>query len=194
MHRTDSHAVAQATHDLGSALWFGGSVMGAVGVNSSGDELPRSIDRIRVANSAWGRFAPIEWLGIGAAVVSGLQLTRVGTRRIALQKGFGEATAAKAVTMVLGIATTAYAGYCGMKIAEIAEQASQEGRLLEVQDAATPTGGTPTELARWQRRLRVAQSLVPVLAGANIAFGAYLSQSFRPVATARGVMRRIQRH
>ena len=30
---TDNHFVAQAVHDLGSALWFGGAVMGIVGYN-----------------------------------------------------------------------------------------------------------------------------------------------------------------
>ena len=30
---TDNHFVAQAVHDLGSALWFGGAVMGIAGVN-----------------------------------------------------------------------------------------------------------------------------------------------------------------
>jgi hypothetical protein len=29
MTQTDNHAVAQAVHDLGSALWFGGTVVGS---------------------------------------------------------------------------------------------------------------------------------------------------------------------
>ena len=52
--QTDNHSVAQAVHDLGSALWFGGSAMGVLGVNSSGRDLKEGADRIRVASSAWG--------------------------------------------------------------------------------------------------------------------------------------------
>lgn len=190
--KTDSHAVAQATHDVGSALWFGGAVMGAVGVNRTGGELPEGIDRIRVAKAAWRRFAPLEWAGIGAASLAGLQLTRTGARRIALQKGFGGATALKALTMVLGVATTAYSAYCGSKIASAAERAVDEGATIEVKDATMPASATPQQVATWQRRQQVIQYAVPVLAGANIALGSYLSQSYRPVATSKGVLRRLR--
>jgi hypothetical protein len=44
--------VAQAVHDLGAALWFGGSVMGAAGVNKAGADLRDELDKVRVAESA----------------------------------------------------------------------------------------------------------------------------------------------
>jgi hypothetical protein len=53
-----SHVLAQAVHDLGSALWFGGAVMGVAGVNKSGNDLRDGVDKVRVAESAWNRFAP----------------------------------------------------------------------------------------------------------------------------------------
>ena len=49
MTDTDNHYLAQAVHDLGSALWFGGTVMGVAGVNKSGADLTQGIDRVRVA-------------------------------------------------------------------------------------------------------------------------------------------------
>ncbi|MDG4826175.1 hypothetical protein O7635_30365 [Asanoa sp. WMMD1127] len=78
-----------------------------------------------------------------------------------------------------------------MQIGKLAEQRQAAGEKLEVRDASQPTEGTPPELARWQRRQRVAQYVVPVLAGANIACGSYLVQSYRTAATARGVARRL---
>ena len=36
INTADSRVAAQAVHDLGAALWFGGSVMGVAGVNKSG--------------------------------------------------------------------------------------------------------------------------------------------------------------
>ncbi|WP_200213774.1 hypothetical protein [Micromonospora coerulea] len=188
---TDNHAVAQAVHDVGSALWFGGTVMGVAGVNKSGSDLTQGIDRIRVAESAWSRFGPVQWLGIGATLLAGLQLTRVGGRRLALQKGFASVGAAKAGAAVLGAAATAYAAYCGTRIGRLAEESQQRGEQLEVKDATIPTGNTPDEIATWQRRQRLAQYTVPVLAGANIVLGSYLVQSYRSVATAKGVLRRL---
>ncbi|TDB73110.1 hypothetical protein E1182_21855 [Micromonospora sp. KC721] len=191
MTATDNHAVAQAVHDVGSALWFGGTVMGVAGVNKSGADLAQGIDRIRVAESAWTRFSPVQWLGIGATLIAGMQLTRVGGRRLALQKGFASVGAMKAGAAVLGAGATAYAAYCGTRIGQLAEEAQQRGEHLEVVDATIPTGNTPDEIARWQRRQRIAQYVVPVLAGANIVLGSYLVQSYRSVATAKGVMRRL---
>src|SRR3954464_5707491 len=118
MTQTDNHAVAQAVHDLGSALWFGGTVMGVAGVNKSGADLQQGIDRIRVASSAWNRFAPAQWAGIGATLAAGLQLTRVGGRRIALQKGFGSVGMLKAGITVAGAAATAFAAYSGAQISK----------------------------------------------------------------------------
>jgi hypothetical protein len=191
MSQTDNHAIAQAVHDLGSALWFGGTVMGVAGVNKSGADLQQGIDRIRVASSAWGRFAPAQWAGIGATLVAGLQLTRVGGRRMALQKGFAGVGGLKAGLAVAGAAATAYAAYCGAQIGKLAEQTEMSGEKLDVKDATSPTEQTPTELATWQRRQRITQFLVPVLAGGNIVCGSYLVQSYRTVATAKGVLRRV---
>ncbi|MBM0232005.1 hypothetical protein JNW91_09085 [Micromonospora sp. STR1_7] len=191
MTATDNHAVAQAVHDVGSALWFGGTVMGVAGVNKSGSDLRQGIDRIRVAESAWARFSPVQWLGIGATMLAGLQLSRVGRRRMALQKGFGTVGAAKAGITVLGAAATAYAAYCGKRIGQLAEEAQQRGEQIEVRDATIPTAQTPGTVATWQRRQRLAQYAVPALAGANIVCGSYLVQSYRTGATAKGVLRRL---
>jgi hypothetical protein len=191
MSQTDNHAVAQAVHDLGSALWFGGTVMGVAGVNKSGADLQQGADRIRVASSAWKRFAPAQWAGIAATLGAGLQLTRVGGRRIALQKGFGTVGAHKAGLALAGAAATGYAAYSGNKISQVAEQTEAGGQKLEVEDATRPTDQTPPELAQWQRRQRIAQYAVPALAAANIVCGSYLVQSYRTGATVKGVVRRL---
>ncbi|HEX8346048.1 MAG TPA: hypothetical protein VF657_15105 [Actinoplanes sp.] len=191
MSQTDNHAVAQAVHDLGSALWFGGTVMGVAGVNKSGADLPQGIDRIRVASSAWNRFAPAQWAGIGATLIAGLQLTRVGGRRMVLQKDFASVGGLKAGLAVAGAAATAFAAYSGNKISQVAEEADLRGEKVEVQDATLPTQHTPAEVAKWQRRQRVAQFTVPVLAAANIVCGSYLVQSYRLGATTKGVVRRL---
>ena len=50
INTADSRVAAQAVHDLGAALWFGGSVMGVAGVNKSGADLRDGIDKVRVAD------------------------------------------------------------------------------------------------------------------------------------------------
>jgi hypothetical protein len=188
---SDNHAVAQAVHDLGSAVWFGGSVMGVAGVNKSGEDLTNSLDRVRVANSAWSRFGPVEWAGIGATLLAGLRLTQVGKGRLALQQGFGRTGAVKAGVAVAGAAATAWSTYCGMKIGKLTEEFQAQGRRVDVEDATTPAADTPPEIARWQKRERVAQTVVPLLSGMNIVLGSYLVQSYRSGATAKGILHRV---
>jgi hypothetical protein len=191
MTRTDNHWVAQAAHDLGSALWLGGSVMGIAGVNKSGSELTQGIDRVRVASSAWGRFAPVQWGGIAATLLAGLRLTEVGGRRLALQRGFGTVGAVKAGLAVAGAGATAYAAYSGSRIGKLAEEAERSGTPVQVKDATLPTQGTPPEIEKWQRRQRVTQFAVPLLAGANIVCGSWLVQSYRAGSTLKGVVGRL---
>jgi hypothetical protein len=187
----DSHTVAQSVHDLGAALWFGGSVMGVAGVNKSGADLRDGVDKVRVAESAWQRFAPVQWLGIGAVIVAGSRLTLMSKGRLALQHGVGRAGAAQAATAVAGIVATAFAAYSGSRIGKLTEQATARGEQVDVHDATIPNAETAPEVATWQRRQRVAQYLVPLFAGANIVLNAYLTQQYRPGRTAAGIARRL---
>ena len=191
MRNDDSHVLAQAVHDLGAALWFGGAVMGVAGVNKSGNDLRDPLDKVRVAESAWQRFAPVEWAGIAAVLGAGTQLTRASKGRLATQHGWARAGSVKAAVAVAGTAATAFAAYSGRKIGQLTEQAAAAGRPVDVQDASTPSAQTPAEIAVWQKRQRASQYLVPLASGANIVLNSYLVQTYRPGATARGVVRRL---
>ena len=191
MSTDSSHVLAQSVHDLGSALWFGGAVMGVAGVNKSGNDLRDPLDKVRVAESAWQRFSPAEWAGIAAVLGAGARLTRASSGHLALQHGWARAGGTKAAVAVAGAAATAFAAYSGQKIGQLSEQAAASGRAFDVQDASTPSAGTPPEVAAWQRRQRVAQYLVPIASGANIVLNAYLVQTYRPAAAARGVVKRL---
>ena len=188
---TDSHAFAQALHDLSGALWFGGSVAGVAGYNKAGADLPDPYDRIRVAGSAWSRFAPAQWAAIGVHTLAGLQLTRASKGRLALQHGYGRAGTVKAAVTAAGIGATAYAAFTGAKVSKAAQQARARGQQVQVADANISTDQTPPEVARWQRQNRVAQYLVPALTGANVVLGSYLVQAYRPGAAARGFLQRL---
>ena len=151
MTDTDNHWVAQAVHDLGSALWLGGTVMGIAGVNKSGSELTQGIDRVRVASSAWSRFQPVQFAGIGATLLAGLRLTQVGGRRVALQEGFATVGGLKAGFAVAGAAASVYAAYSGSRIGKLAEEldpgrhrAPSEGVPQDLPDDADAEDGHPT--------------------------------------------------
>ena len=192
INTADSRVAAQAVHDLGAALWFGGSVMGVAGVNKSGADLRDGVDKVRVAESAWKRFAPVQWLGIGAVMIAGSRLTWESKTRLAVQHGIGRAGAAQAAMAVAGAAATGFAAWSGHRIGQLTERAKDRGERIDTEDATIPNAATPPEVAMWQRRERVAQYLVPALAGANIVLNAYLTQHYRPGVTVAGIVRRLR--
>lgn len=192
MSKTDSVPAAQAVHDLGAALWFGGSVMGVAGVNKSGADLTDPLDRVRVAASAWQRYAPAQWAGVAATVLGGLRITDSNKTRLVLQSGFGAAGIAKAALTVVATGATAYAAYSGRKIGQATAAAAERGEQVEVKDATIPTEKTPPEVARWQKRQRVAQYLVPATTGAVVVLNSYLVQQYRPGSALRGVLDRVR--
>ena len=85
----------------------------------------------------------------------------------------------------------AFSAYTGQQISKTMKKAAAGDRPVDVQDASIPNAQTPPEVAAWQKRQRVAQYVVPTLAGANIVLNAYLVQTYRPGAAAKGVLRRF---
>jgi hypothetical protein len=60
------NTVARTLHDVGLAAWFGGSLMGAVGLNGAAAAVEDPAQRLRVANSGWARWTPLNLAGIAA--------------------------------------------------------------------------------------------------------------------------------
>src|SRR4029453_8419075 len=70
MAPTDN-TVARTLHDLGLAAWFGGSLMGATGVNGAAAVVEDPTQRLRVANTGWARWTPLNLAGIAAHLAGG---------------------------------------------------------------------------------------------------------------------------
>jgi hypothetical protein len=74
MAPTDN-TVARTLHDLGLAAWFGGSLMGATGVNGAAAVVEDPTQRLRVANTGWARWTPLNLAGIAMHLAGGAVLT-----------------------------------------------------------------------------------------------------------------------
>jgi hypothetical protein len=73
------NTVVRSLHDIGLAAWFGGALMGAIGLNGAANEVKDPTDRITVASAGWARWAPVNAAAIGAHVIGGIGLI-VGNR------------------------------------------------------------------------------------------------------------------
>ncbi|MDP9397858.1 MAG: hypothetical protein M3P96_08605, partial [Actinomycetota bacterium] len=63
------HVLARTLHDVGLAAWFGGSLMGAVGLNGAAARLDDPASRSRASTLGWRRWAPVSAAAVGAHLV-----------------------------------------------------------------------------------------------------------------------------
>jgi len=105
---TQDNTLARSLHDLGLATWFGGSLMGAVGLNGAAAVVDQPAQRLRVANAGWARWTPVNLAGIAAHLAGGAVLLTGNKGRLATQRGVASATVAKATVTGLALAATAH--------------------------------------------------------------------------------------
>lgn len=89
MNRT---TVFRALRDVGAAAWFGGSLMGATGLNAAADAVDPA-DRERVVSAGWARWTPVFRAAALAHIIGSLGVL-AERRSPAAIVGFGLTTAA----------------------------------------------------------------------------------------------------
>jgi hypothetical protein len=110
---TADNTFSRSLHDLGLATWFGGSLMGAVGLNGAAADVEEPKQRLRVANAGWNRWTPVNLAGIAAHMAGGAALLRANKGRLARQQGVGRATLVKTALTGAALAATAWSRALG---------------------------------------------------------------------------------
>ena len=191
---SQTNSLARSFHDVGLATWFGGSLMGAIGLNGASQEVSDPTDRSRVANAGWGRWTPANAVAIAAHLVGGAQLTRANKGRLAGQQGVASASAAKTALTAAALGATAYSRYLGQQVME-AEATEAQSSLgpdgLPVADATTPSASTPDKAAQAQKQLKLLQWAIPALTGGILVINARMGEQQRPSEIAKGLLGRI---
>ena len=177
-----TNTVARTVRDLGLANWFGGSLMGAVGLNASAGAVSDPRQRSRVPRAGWQRWTPLEAAGILAVVAGDTVLIASRPQHLAAQHGYARNLAVKLAINGAAVAATAGTWLLGRRL-DAAGEVPMEG-------ATEPSEDTPAQAAGAQRGLRVLQWVVPVLTGAHIVMNAVLGEQERPQVVAEGVVRR----
>jgi hypothetical protein len=177
------NTVARSLHEIGLAAWFGGSLMGAIGVNGAAAEVDRKEMRARVANAGWSRWTPVNLGAIGAHLAGAALLLAGNKGRVAGQKGVGAASIAKTGLTAAALAATAYSRALGQKVIEAGD--------VPVEGGTTPAPETPPEVADAQRKLNVMQWAIPAITGALVLADAFMGEQQRPSQVAAGTGQRL---
>ncbi|MCW2600375.1 MAG: hypothetical protein JWM02_2204, partial [Frankiales bacterium] len=182
---SDRNTLAHFLHDAGLAAWFGGSLMGAIGVNGAAADVDDPRQAARVANSGWSRWTPFNALAIGAHLLGGALLLRANKGRVRSQKGVLANTNAKLALTAAALGATAYSRMLGQKVMDAGDVPVAGGT------ASLPT--TPPEVAKAQKQLKALQWAIPGLTGAVMASSALHEEQQRPAQVLRGSLRRSMR-
>jgi len=166
-------------HDVGLAAWFGGGLMGAVGLNGAASEVDQPTQRARVANAGWARWTPVNLAFIAVHGIGALLLTRANRGRVAAQQGVASWTLIKALLTFAALGATAYARVLGQRVMAAGD--------VPVEGGAQPSDATPPDVAKAQQQLRVLQWVIPALTGATLIANARMSEQQRPEAMAEGL-------
>jgi hypothetical protein len=181
---TADNTVSRSLHDLGLATWFGGSLMGAVGLNGAAAEAEEPKQRLRVANAGWNRWTPVNLAGITAHVAGGLILLGANKGRVASQQGVAQATVVKTALTGAALAATAWSRALGAKLNEAGE--------VPVEGGTDPSIDTAEDVAKAQRQLRVLQWVIPALTGAVLVLNARMGEQQRPAQVTGGLLGRLR--
>ncbi|MDT7553354.1 MAG: hypothetical protein QOI16_1890 [Pseudonocardiales bacterium] len=166
---SERNTVVRSLHDLGLAAWFGGSLAGAVALDRASAGVPDPRLRLRIADTGWARWTPVNAAAIAAYLVGGAGVLQANRGRTAMQGGVGASTIAKLMLTGAALAITAYSRVLGKQL--------QHADGVPVESA---TDLAPAELADTQQQLDTCQWLIPTLTGGISILNALQGEQQRP--------------
>ncbi len=152
--------VSKAIHDIGTAVWFGGTLMGTLAMNPAVEVLDDPEERGKMVDEGWALFQPWAAAGLLGALISHVAIRRDGPSNAS--SAYKSAAAAKDLLMVTAVVSSV----ASMALGEYAMHQEPDA-YTPIETATTPTEGTPYETAQAQSGLTVA-SWVQLLSGVGI--------------------------
>jgi hypothetical protein len=164
----------RSLHDIGLAAWFGGNLMGAVGLNGGTAKARNPRERLRLSSIGWAKWAPVQLVAMIVHGIGGIALIVDNKARLAAQREARVNTAVKTAVTLAAIGTTATSAVLGAKMAKDADEGTE---------GVTEPGQSASDgLAAAQRLQKVLQWATPVLTGALLVLAAQQGEQQRPFA------------
>ncbi|MFC7922888.1 hypothetical protein [Streptomyces cinereoruber] len=181
---SERNTLIRSLHDVGLAAWFGGSLMGAVGLNGAArSEGGTEAATDRIASAGWAKWTPVNAAAIAAHLFGSGGLLAVNAHRVAAQQGVAASTAAKTAVTAAALAATAYARVLGKKV-ELASSPDPQ----DAEKAATH----PVDLDKARRQLTWAQWAVPAFTGCLVVLNALHGEQQRAGQQVAGMWERAR--
>ncbi len=167
------NTIVRSLHDLGIAAWFGGSLMGAIGLNGAAAAAKSPRERLSLASEGWARWAPVQLAAIAAHGVGGAALIASNKTRLIGQPESRTNTVVKLVFTGLAGAATLYSAMVG----KVMNDHSDEGTA----GVTEPQPGASSTLESAQLQQKILQWAIPALTLVVIVLGAQQGEQQRPI-------------
>src|SRR3712207_1154331 len=135
----DRHTALRSLHDLGLAVWFGGNLMGAVGLNKATAAATDPSERSRLNATGWSTGWPVQGTAIAAPLIGSVGTVPADGGRVVTDRGAAANTALKTALTVAALASSAASGVLGGKVGRDAP--------VPVRGATEPAAATPPDTA-----------------------------------------------
>jgi hypothetical protein len=161
-------------HDVGLAAWFGGSLMGVVGLNGGAATAKDPGERLAISSAGWAKWSPVQLGALAIHGIGGAGLVFANKSRLLVQPESRTNTIVKLGLTVVTAGTTLYSGILG---ARIAKHASEGG-----EGVTEPSATSSDELQSAQKQQKLVQWVNPALTLVLIVLAAQQGEQQRPVA------------
>ena len=153
-------SITRAVHDVGIAIWWGGTLMGALAMNPAVEVLDDPEERGKMVDEGWARFQPYAAAGLTGAIISHIMMRRNPPRRPSQRYK----TLARIKDALLGVAVVS--SVASLALGEYAVNYEADA-YTPIESATTPDEETPEDVAQAQSGLSVA-SCAQLLSGLGL--------------------------
>jgi hypothetical protein len=141
--------LVRVVHDVGTALWWGGCVMGTLAMNPAVEVLDDPEERGKMVDEGWARFQPYAAAGLFGSIITHIIMRRNPPRR----PSQCYKTTALVKDALLGAAVVS--SVASLALGEYSTHYEAEG-YTPMESATTPDANTPEEVAQAQGGLSIA--------------------------------------
>ncbi|MFF3641008.1 hypothetical protein [Streptomyces sp. NPDC002564] len=179
---TERNTFLRTAHDVGLAAWFGGSLMGAVGINGAAEaEGVTEVGTARIASVGWSKWAPLGAAAIGAHLWGGAGLLVANSGRVRGQRGVAAATMAKTALTGAALGATVYTRVLGKKVDLASSEKTADQEVAEE---------IPVAVGQAKRQLALMQWTIPALTAGMLVLNALQGEQQRPSQQTVGALRK----
>jgi hypothetical protein len=163
--------LVRSLHDIGLASWFGGTLMGAVGLNGGAAVARSPRGRTRISSAGWQRWSPVLIGSVAAHVAGSVGMLLTDKQRLLAQPEAQRSAAVKTVLTLAAIGASAYSGVLG----RIQSAHQDEGGNSPTE----PLASASAEMSSAQKQQKFVQWVPPLLTAVLIVLAAQQGEQQR---------------